>query len=93
MYSIFAPLDPNERVPRETGPEDRFGLQLYRVDVDRRKLSRLELAGALLFPALFLLLALMGHAGASFGLTLAAAIVLLSGLAVFAFYRRSNQRP
>lgn len=91
MHSIFAPLDPNERVPRETGPENRFGLQLYRIDVDRRKLSRLELAGALLFPALFLLLAVLGHAQVNGLLTLGAVFLLLAGLAAFALSGRRNQ--
>jgi hypothetical protein len=88
MYSIFAPLDPDERVPREAQPENRLGLQLYRVDVDRRKLSRLELAGVVVFPALFLLLAILGHEQASGALTLGAVFLLLVGLAAFAFSGR-----
>jgi hypothetical protein len=88
MYSIFAPLDPDERVPRERQPENRFGLQLYRVDVDHRRLSRLELTGAVVLPALFLLLAVLGHAQASGALTLGAALLLLTGLAAFAFSGR-----
>jgi hypothetical protein len=88
LYGIFAPLDPTERLPRESVGGNRLGLQLYRVDVGHRRLSRLEIAGMLSLPALWLLLSVMGHAGASFGMTLATVIVLLVGLAVFAFYGR-----
>jgi len=50
MYAIFAPLDPNERLPRELILEGRR----------HRMLGRRELAGALWLPALFLILFLAG---------------------------------
>jgi len=50
MYAIFAPLDPNERLPRE-----------LLLEGNRHKmLGRRELAGALWLPALFLILFLAG---------------------------------
>ena len=52
MYAIFAPLDPNERLPRELILEGRR----------HRTLGRRELAGALWLPVLFSLLALVGWA-------------------------------
>ena len=88
MYSIFAPLDPNERLPRESLREGRLGLQLYRVNVDHRRLSRRELATALTIPALVLLLAVSGWAKANFALTLGAVCLLLVGIVVFAFSGR-----
>lgn len=50
MYSIFAPLDPNERLPRELLLEGRR----------YRSLGRTELAGALWLPALWVLLTVSG---------------------------------
>jgi hypothetical protein len=62
MYSIFAPLDAEERLPRELILEAKR----------HRTLGRRELAGALWLPALFLILALISWAGVgaatSFGL-------------------------
>lgn len=50
MYAIFAPLDPDERLPRELILEGkRHGM-----------LGRRELAGALWLPALFVILFLAG---------------------------------
>jgi hypothetical protein len=53
---VLGPLDPNERLPREYFPNARLGLQLYRVDVGRRRLSRRELVAALLLPAVLVVL-------------------------------------
>lgn len=50
MYAIFAPLDLNERLPRELILEGRR----------HRTIGRRELAGALWMPAVFLILALVG---------------------------------
>jgi hypothetical protein len=50
MYSIFAPLDPDERLPRELILEGRR----YRL------VGRPELAAALWLPALWLILLGMG---------------------------------
>jgi hypothetical protein len=48
MYSIFAPLDANERLPRE------LIMEAHR----HRTLGRRELAAALWLPAVFLILAI-----------------------------------
>src|ERR1700682_1335370 len=52
MYSIFAPLDANERLPRELLMEAKR----------HKTLGRRELAGALWLPALFLILGLIAWA-------------------------------
>jgi hypothetical protein len=51
MYSIFAPLDPDERLPRELLLEARR----------YRTVGRRELAGALWLPALWALLVVSGR--------------------------------
>jgi hypothetical protein len=52
MYSIFAPLDANERLPRE-----------LLLEAKRHKtLGRRELAGAMWLPALVVILSLVGWA-------------------------------
>jgi hypothetical protein len=55
MYSIFAPLDANERLPRELILEAKR----------HKTLGRRELAGALWLPALFLIIALISWAHVS----------------------------
>jgi hypothetical protein len=50
MYAIFAPLDPDERLPRELLLEGKR----------HRTLGRRELAGALWLPCLFLILFVAG---------------------------------
>jgi hypothetical protein len=50
MYAIFAPLDPDEQLPRELILEGKR----------HRMLGRRELAGALWLPALFVILLLAG---------------------------------
>jgi len=72
MYSIFAPLDPEERLPRELLLEAKR----------HRSVGRRELAGALWLPALALVMTAGVHLGA--GITLAAIAVLFVGLSVFA---------
>src|SRR5258708_17385096 len=52
MYSIFAPLDADERLPRELILEAKR----------HKTLGRRELAGALWLPALFLIVALISWA-------------------------------
>jgi hypothetical protein len=52
MYSIFAPLDANERLPRE----------LFLEAKRHKTLGRRELAGALWLPALFAIIALISWA-------------------------------
>jgi len=75
MYSIFAPLDPDERLPRELLMEGRR----------YRQIGRRELAGALWLPALLLLVVilsalhvnpLLAFAGAGAGLIAVYVIVL-----------------
>jgi hypothetical protein len=85
----FAPLDPNESLNHEPLPDEgRGGIQLYRVNVDHRRLSNRELAAMVALPALFLLLAILGHA--QVGAPVAAGVVFLFvlGLGVFAFSGR-----
>ena len=50
LYSIFAPLDPNERLPRELLMEGRR----------YRSIGRRELAGALWLPAVWVIIAFGG---------------------------------
>src|ERR1700674_1608962 len=86
--SAFPPLDPGERPPHEAPPEARGGIQFYRVNTDHRRLSRIELAAMLAFPALFLLLFILGHANLGTALSVGAVLLLLLGLVVFAFAGR-----
>jgi hypothetical protein len=53
MYSIFAPLDANERLPRELIIEGKR----------HRTLGRRELAGALWLPTILLILAIASRVG------------------------------
>ncbi len=53
MYSIFAPLDANERLPRELVMEAKR----------HRTLGRRELAGALWLPTIFLIFAIASRVG------------------------------
>jgi hypothetical protein len=53
MYSIFAPLDPNERLPRELIIEGKR----------HRTLGRRELAGALWLPTILLIFAIASRVG------------------------------
>lgn len=83
MYSIFAPLDPNERLPRELLLErpPRLGFSLL---ARRRKpLGRWELAAAISLPALFLLLAAAGAIKLNGTLTGGLVALLAFGLIIF----------
>jgi hypothetical protein len=75
MYSIFSPLDPNERLPRELVEEGRR----------HRRVGRRELAGLMWLPVVFVLLMLFGWTGANGLVALVASIVVLGGLFLFAF--------
>lgn len=75
MYSIFHPLDVNERLPRELIIEGRR----YRW-LDRRML---DVVGFLYLPALILAIVVMGSANLS--LLLAFAIAGLAFIGVFAY--------
>ena|SRR5438874_1238470 len=78
MYSIFHPLDPEERLPRELLLEGRR----------YKAVGRPELAGALWLPALFLVLALTGWLDGNALLLLGIVAVLYTTFFVFAFVRR-----
>jgi hypothetical protein len=85
---VFGPLDPNERLPRESPPDARLGLQLYRGDVEHRSLSRRELVAALLLPALLLVLIVLGSGKADVPLAVGVGAAVLLGVVAFAFFRR-----
>jgi hypothetical protein len=76
MYSIFRPLDPGERLPRELILEG-----------DRHRwmdIRRLELAGALYLPALMLALLVMGSVGVNALIAFGVAGLLLVGFLLYA---------
>jgi hypothetical protein len=73
MYSIFAPLDADERLPRELILEGKRN----------RTLGRRELAGALWLPALFLVIALVASAHVNAIDALAAVLLLYGGFWTF----------
>jgi hypothetical protein len=75
MYSIFSPLDPNERLPREMIEKNRR----------HREVGRRELVGLMWLPAIFALLVIFGWTGANGLVALVASIVVLGGLFLFAF--------
>lgn len=83
MYSIFAPLDPNERLPRELLIEARR----------YRQLGRRELAGALWLPSLFVVLSLAAWQKVSSVEALGAVVVLFAGFGVFALSDDRRGRP
>jgi hypothetical protein len=74
MYSIFAPLDANEPLPRELVKEGRR----------YRTLGRRELAGALWLPALATVLVLASWGGIHGIVVLGIIAVMLLGFVVFA---------
>jgi hypothetical protein len=74
MYSIFAPLDANERLPRELLMEARR----------HRPLRRRELAAALWLPALFVILFIAGSIDINGLLTLGVVGMLFLALCAFA---------
>ena len=73
MYAIFAPLDPNERLPRELIMEGKR----------HKALGRRELAGALWLPALFLILFVAGWG--KLDAVLAVAVIATAFLGLWAF--------
>ena len=74
MYSIFAPLDTGERLPRELMLESKR----------HRQVGRRELAGLVWLPALWVSLLVTAWSGAAPVVALAVVLVLLAGLVVFA---------
>lgn len=75
MYSIFAPLDDNERLPRELILEGKR----------HKTLGRRELAGALWLPAMFVIFALIGWARVDSIAALGFVGLLYAGLWAFVF--------
>ena len=75
MYSIFHPLDPDERLPRELLLEGR---RWHRIDV-----RGLELLGALYLPGLMLAVVLMASAGLNAGVAFGVAGVIFLGLCIY----------
>ena len=75
MYSIFHPLDPNERLPRELILEGRRHRLL--------DIRHLELAGALYLPALIAVIVALGAIHLSPVLAFVIAGVLLAAFFVF----------
>jgi hypothetical protein len=84
MYSIFAPLDPNERLPRELLREAPPPLGLSLLPPRYRALGRKEIAAAISLPALFLLLGAAGAARLDALETFGLAALILVGLVAFA---------
>ncbi len=80
MYSIFAPLDEDERLPRELLLEGRR----------YRSLGRRELAGALWLPALVIVLALAARVRVNTAAALILVAMLFVASAVFAFSGRRS---
>jgi hypothetical protein len=74
MYSIFAPLDPNERLPRELLLEAKR----------HRQVGRRELAGALWIPGLVVVMTIAAWQQLSGGAILAAVGVMFVGFGAFA---------
>jgi hypothetical protein len=73
MYSIFAPLDAEERLPRELILEAKR----------HKTLGRRELAGALWLPALFLILALISWAKVDIAVAFGGVGLLYAGFWAF----------
>ena len=80
MYSIFHPLDPEERLPRELLLEGRR----------YKAVGRPELAGALWLPALWLVLAFTGSLEGNALVLLGMVAVLYTTFCAFAFLRKSR---
>jgi hypothetical protein len=79
MYSIFAPLDPEERLPRELLMEQRRF----------RSVGRREAAGLLWLPALLVSLTAVRWMGGNAPAAVGAAAAVLASLSLFA---RSDKR-
>ena len=80
MYSIFHPLDPDERLPRELIFEGRR----------HHMVGRPELAGAMWLPVLWLILLATGWMDAGTLVVLGIVTVAFIGFAVLAWYRNRD---
>jgi hypothetical protein len=78
MYSIFAPLDPDERLPRELILEARR----------YRTVGRRELAGVLWLPALWLVLLFTGWVNANTLVALGVVALIYAAFWIFALSGR-----
>lgn len=76
MYSIFHPLDGDERLPRELILEGKRHLMM--------DIRRFELAGALYLPALMVALVVMGWLGVNMLVAFGLAGLMFVGVFVFA---------
>jgi hypothetical protein len=74
LYTIFAPLDADEPLPRERVMAERR----------HRTLGRWELAGALWLPALALILVVAGWGWISGALTMVLLVLTFGGLLAYA---------
>ena len=96
MLSIFRPLDPAERLPREEIPaRDRGGLKLNGLNsgwAPERKLSRAELAAVVGIPALLVLGIALGASGASIPVVVVSIALLVLALAAFVLYGWRHRR-
>jgi hypothetical protein len=90
MYSIFAPLDPNERLPRELLLDAPRQLGFSLVPNRWRALGRKEKAAAIALPALVLLLAAAGTARLDALETFGLAALFLIGLVAYAVSGRRS---
>ena len=77
MYSIFKPLDPNERLPRELLLEGRR----------HRGVGRPEVAAALWLPVLWTILFAMGWLDIGTATALGVITLAFIGFCFFAWYR------
>jgi hypothetical protein len=82
MYSIFAPLDPGERLPRELLIEGKR----------YRQLGRREVAGALWLPSLLIVLSLAAWQNLSSVQVLGAVVLLFAGFGLFALSDNRQSR-
>jgi hypothetical protein len=94
LYTIFAPLDPNEPLPRELLHEARRRYRLFGDEVppDEDAAGRRELAGMLWLPALGLVLLLSAWANMGALRTVGAVTLLLVGFWRFARSGRRKSR-
>jgi hypothetical protein len=74
MYEIFAPLDPDERLPRELLMEQRRF----------RSVGRREVAGLVWLPALLISLSFLSWLGGGAPVAIGVAAVLFASLWLFA---------
>jgi hypothetical protein len=76
MYSIFHPLDTDERLPRELILEGKRHLMI--------DIRRLELAGALYLPSLMLAVIVMGSFGVNPLVAFGVAGLMFAGFLIYA---------